>query len=74
MKLKGPYAGDMNQTYEAAFKFFERRKRAGIKEPAKKKIKKDEERRKLDVSGVELEGADDDSIPVYGTYGTIRYL
>ena len=72
MKLKGPYAGDLNQTYKAAFKFFERRKRAGKKEPAKKKVKKDEESRKLDVSGVELEGADDDSVPVYDTCDDIR--
>lgn len=35
MKLKGPYAGDMNQAYKAAFQFFERRKLAGIKEPTK---------------------------------------
>ena len=72
MKLKGPYAGDMNQTYKASFRFFERRKRAGIKEPAKKKVKKDEESRKLDVSGVELEGADDDSVPIYDTCDDIR--
>lgn len=72
MKLKGPYAGDMNQTYRAAFRFFEHRKRAGIKEPTKKKIKKDEEIRKLDVSRVELEGEDDGSVSVYDTCDEIR--
>lgn len=72
MKLKGPYAGNMNQTYKAAFHFFERRKRAGIKEPIKKKVKKDEESRKLDVSGVELEGENDESVPVYDTCDEVR--
>ena len=72
MKLKGPYAGDMNQTYKAAFQFFERRKHAKIKEPTKKKVKKDEEIRKLDVSGIELGGEDDESVPVYDTCDEIR--
>ncbi|CAF9904137.1 MAG: hypothetical protein ALECFALPRED_004863 [Alectoria fallacina] len=58
MKLKGPYAGDMNQAYKAAFQFFE--------------LKKDEEIRKLDVSGIELGGEDDESVPIYDTCDEIR--
>lgn len=72
MNLKGPYAGDVNQTYQAAFRFFENRKRDGIKEPTKKKIMKDENSPKLDVSGVESEGEDDESVPVYDTCDEIR--
>lgn len=72
MKLKGPYAGDSNQTYEAAFRFFKAREAAGIKEPIKKKVKKDEEKKKLDVSSIELEGEDDESVEVYDTCDEIR--
>ncbi|KAK3167129.1 hypothetical protein OEA41_010255 [Lepraria neglecta] len=60
MKLKGPYAGDGNQTYEATFRFFERRKKAGIKGPTKKKVKKSKESRTLHVTGVEGEGEEDE--------------
>ncbi|KAL9131128.1 MAG: hypothetical protein Q9175_006850 [Cornicularia normoerica] len=72
MNFKDPHAGDMNQTYRAAFRLFEHRKQAGIKESTKNKIKTDEESRKLDVSGVELEGEDDESVPVYDTCDEIH--
>lgn len=72
MKLKGPYAGDSNQTYSAAFKFFQKRKSAGIKEPSKKKVKKDVESKRLDVSAVELSGEEDETVEVYDTCDEIR--
>lgn len=71
MKLKGPSAGNSNQVYPAAFRFFDERKKAGIK-PQKKKVKKDEEGRKLDVSGVELPGEQEGGIEVYETCDEIR--
>lgn len=72
MKLKGTFAGEMNQTYAAAFRFFKRREAAGVKEPTKKKVRKDEESRKLDVSGVVLEGEGDEPVEVYDTCDDIR--
>ena len=60
LKLKGPYAGDENQTYEATFRFFERRKKAGIKGPTKKKVKKGKESRTLHIARVEGEGVEDE--------------
>lgn len=72
MKLKGPRAGDMNQTYEAAFRFFERRKRNGIKAPSKKKVKKGEESKKLDVSDIKLDGEEEGEVEVYDTCDEIR--
>ncbi|KAL2058676.1 hypothetical protein ABVK25_001406 [Lepraria finkii] len=65
MKLKGPHAGDGNYTYEAAFRFFERRKKSGIKGPTKKKVKKGKESGTPHVAGVKLEGEEDEYVPVY---------
>ena len=72
MKLKGPDAGDMNQTYEAAFRFFEERKSKGIKEPSKKKAKKADEEATMDVSGITLPGEDEDDVEVYDTCDEVR--
>ena len=72
MKLKGPYAGDMNQTYGAAFRFFKAREAAGIKCRSQKKVKKNEESKKLDVSTVELSGEEDESVEVYDTCDEVR--
>ncbi len=38
----------------AAFRSFEQRKKAGVKEPTKEKVKKDEESATLDVTGLSL--------------------
>ena len=48
MKLKGPFAGNTNQTFDASFRFVQCRKKAGIKEPSKKKVKKSVESAKLE--------------------------
>ena len=40
--------------------------------PQKKKVKKDEESKKLDVSGVELFGEEDESVPVYDTCDEVQ--
>jgi hypothetical protein len=71
MKLKGPMSGNGNQVYEAAFRFFEDRRKAGIK-PQKKKVKKDEEVKKFDVSGVELPGEKDGDVDVWETCDEMR--
>lgn len=72
MKLKGRYSGVDNQTYAAAFKFFQKRKASGVEEVPKKKVKKEEEAKKVDVSEIQLEGEDNDSVPIYDTCDDIR--
>lgn len=71
MKLKGLMSGNGNQVYEAAFRFFEDRREAGIK-PQKKKGKRDEEVKKFDVSGVELPGEKDGDVDVWETCDEMR--
>ncbi|KAI9864358.1 MAG: hypothetical protein M1813_003278 [Trichoglossum hirsutum] len=72
MKLKGPYSGVDNQTYEAAFIFFKKRELAGIKPPKKKATAKDLD--KFDVSdpALELDGEDEGEVEVYDTCDEIR--
>lgn len=72
MKLKGPYSGNANQTYAAAFRFFQKRKEAGVTEVPKKKVKKAEESKKLDVSTIHLEGEASESVPIYDTCDDVR--
>ncbi|KAL8691157.1 MAG: hypothetical protein Q9218_003554 [Villophora microphyllina] len=73
MKLKGPSSGNGNQVYAAAFRFFDDRKKAGIKAPAKKKVKKDDEAKKFDLSGVDpLPGEDEGDVSVWETCDEIR--
>ena len=72
MKLKGPRAGESNQTYEGAFRFFKAREAAGIKKPPKKKAKKADSSKKINLSAVELDGEDDESVEIYDTCDDIR--
>ena len=72
MKAKGPYGGSGSNTYEAAFRFFERRRRQGIKEPTTKKVNKTKEAEKLDTAGVTLDGELDGSVPIYDTCDEMR--
>ncbi|KAL9583805.1 MAG: hypothetical protein Q9212_002499 [Teloschistes hypoglaucus] len=72
MKLKGPSSGNANQVWYAAFRFFDDRKRAGVK-PAKKKVKKDDEAKKFDLSGVDLlPGESEGTVSVWETCDEIR--
>jgi hypothetical protein len=72
MKLKGPYSGAANQTYEAAFIFFKKRELAGIK-PAKKKAKA-EALDRFDVSDPELllVGEIEGVVEIYDTCDEVR--
>ena len=73
MKLKGPYSGCDNQTYEAAFIFFKKRELAGIKPPKRKKAKA-EDADKFDVSDavLKLDGEDEGEVKIYDTCDEIR--
>lgn len=72
MKLKGRYSGADNQTYESAFKFFQKRKASGVDEVPKKKVRKEEEAKKVDALDIQLEGEENDSVHIYDTCDDIR--
>lgn len=72
MKLKGRYSGVDNQTYGAAFRFFQKRKASGVDEVPKKKVKKEEMAKKVDVSDIQLEGEENDSVHIYDTCDDVR--
>ncbi|KAI9740982.1 MAG: hypothetical protein M1834_002693 [Cirrosporium novae-zelandiae] len=72
MKLKGPYAGDGNSTYEAAYIFFKKRKLAGKKISAKKSKLSAEDASKWDVSDIHLEGEEDETVEIYDSCDEIR--
>jgi hypothetical protein len=72
MNQKGPYKGSGSCVYYNAFKFFKRRELMGIKPPKKQKVSKEEEEKKLDVSGIHLEGEEEVEVPVYNTCDEIR--
>jgi hypothetical protein len=72
MKLRGPYSGSDNQTFEAAYIFFKKRELAGIKPQKKKATAKDLD--KFDVSdpALELDGEDEGEVEVYDTCDEVR--
>ena len=74
MKLRGPWKGIDNQTMKKAYLFFKKRELAGVKTPTKKKVKVDtrEEKEKWDVSGIHLDGEEEENVPVYDTCDDVR--
>jgi hypothetical protein len=73
MKLKGPYSGIDNQTYEAAFIFFKKRKLTNIKPPKRKKVNA-EDLDKFDVGDpvLKLDEEDEGEVKIYDTCDEIR--
>ncbi|TVY43941.1 hypothetical protein LOCC1_G005605 [Lachnellula occidentalis] len=69
--MNGPDNGMNTATYPAAYRFFKQREAEGIKVP-KKKVKKEEEAKKNDVSGIQLDGEADMAVPVYDSCDEIR--
>ncbi len=76
MKQTGPMGGCGNSTYDAAWMFFKKREVAGVKMPAKKRKtagpKEAAADDALDVSGVGLDGEDDESVEIYDTCDEVR--
>lgn len=84
MKLKGPWSGIDNQTYHAAYLFFRAREAHGIKTGAKKRksndgsavkggdAKKAKKAGPPDVSDVQLDGEEENTVEVYDTPAEIR--
>ncbi|KAG8530868.1 uncharacterized protein KY384_004225 [Bacidia gigantensis] len=83
IKLKGPSSGDANQTYSAAFHFFERRKAGGKKEvPSRKRLsnfddpkvqpKKKKTMEPINRSLLLLDGEEDGEVEIYDTCDEIR--
>lgn len=71
MGQNGPYKGSASSVYVNAFAFFKHRELNGIKEP-KKKVKKEDEKKATDVSGVKLDGEDEQEVTVYETCDEVR--
>jgi len=73
MKLRGPKKGIENQTMKAAYPFFKKRELAGIKIPEENVVSlEDREKDKWDVSGIHLDGEEEERVPVYETCADIR--
>ena len=71
MKQNGPDAGMQSTVYDAAYTFFKKRELQGIKMP-RKKVKKEDENKRLDVSGIHLDGEEDETVEVYDTCDELR--
>jgi hypothetical protein len=71
MAQNGRMKGDNHAAYHLAFRFFQKREAKGIKVP-KKKVKKVEEEKKLDVEGIKLPGEEETAVKVYDSCDEIR--
>ena len=71
MTQHGAYKGSNSSVYYNAFKFFKKRDLKGIPMP-KKKVKKAEEDKKLDISGIHLDGEETGEVDVYDTCDEVR--
>ena len=67
----GPLKGSGSDVYVRTFKFFKKRELQGLKQP-KKKVEKEDEQKKIDVSGIHLEGENEAEVEVYETCDEIR--
>ncbi|THC94839.1 hypothetical protein EYZ11_005675 [Aspergillus tanneri] len=72
MKHWGPDKGLGSATYGNASRFFKKRELQGIKPPRKKRATKTADPLKYDVSGVHLDGDEDQDVPVYDTCDELR--
>lgn len=71
MAKNGPWEGANTATYPAAAIYFRRRERAGVKLPTKK-VKKADEDKSNDVSGINLDGESDIAVQVYDSCDEVR--
>jgi hypothetical protein len=71
MGQSGAHKGENSAVYQNAFAFFKHRELNGIKAP-KKKVKKEDENKETDVSGINLDGEEDGEVPVYDTCDEVR--
>jgi hypothetical protein len=71
MGKNGPDDGMNTATFPSAYRFFKKREAEGIKVP-KKKVKKEEEAYKNDVSAIHLDGEADVFVPIYDSCDEIR--
>ena len=62
---------DSRLCIDSAFVFFKKRELQGKKQP-KKKVKKEDEEKENDVSGIQLDGESDGQVPVYDTCDEVR--
>lgn len=71
MTQNGPDKGRGCDFYFAAFRFFKKRELQGLKMP-KKKVKKADEDKKNDVSGIHLDGEEEGEVPIFETCDEVR--
>jgi hypothetical protein len=71
MGQSGPYKGSGSSVYGNAFAFFKHRELNGIKAP-KKKVKKEDEAKQNDVSGIKLDGEEEQEVEVYDSCDEVR--
>jgi len=76
MKLKGPWSGMDNQTYQAGYLYFKKRELAGIKPPNVNKKRKSGDgatpKGPPDTTDIELPGEEDDKVQVFDSCDEIR--
>ena len=71
MRLKGPYCGIDNQTYDAAHTFFLSREQKGIKVPKANQAAPDDVA-KYDVSDIEIPGELEGDVTIFDTCDDVR--
>ena len=72
MGRKGKWEGENTDAFMSALSFFEDREERGVKEPTQKRVKKDEEKKKLDVSEVTLDGEGTGDVPIFDSCDEVR--
>lgn len=71
MGQNGPDKGSRSEVYVKAWRFFKKREMKGITTSVKR-VKKEDEEKKQDVSAIKLEGEETVSVPVYDSCDEIR--
>jgi len=71
MKQNGSQSGNGSDTYEAAATFFKKRELQGIKMP-KKKVKKTDKNKKMNVFDIHLDEEETENIEVYNTCNEVK--
>lgn len=75
MKLRGPWAGNNNNTFDGATRFFKAREAAHLPMPKKPKTAATSTRKDPqgpDLSTIHLEGEDEDKVPIFDSCDEIR--
>ncbi|KAF8477090.1 hypothetical protein BDZ91DRAFT_769332 [Kalaharituber pfeilii] len=75
MKLRGPWSGNSNSTFEGATRFFKAREAANLPMPKKPKLlpaSAGATHDHSDITTIHLDGEDTDTVPIYDSCDEIR--